>query len=740
MAEKAEHLAITGMTCANCVHALEKGLGKLDGVTDVSVNLSTESATVRFDPEQLTHDDIVRQVERVGYGVIEGAGEGSDAEREAREAEVRRQLRYLTVGVAFTLPLVIIGMSRDFGLLGAWGGRPWLNVLLWALATPVQFYVGRQYYTSGWKALRQGTANMDVLVALGSSVAYFYSIAVLAGLAPGHVYFETSAAIITLIVTGKLLEARARGRTSEAIKRLLRLRPRTARIVRDGGELEVAIEEVRVGDMVVLRPGERVPVDGVIAEGWTSVDESMISGESLPVSRRDGDRLIGGTVNLEGFVKLRAEAVGRETVLAQIVRLVEDAQAAKAPVQRTVDRVAAVFVPAVILIALVTFAVWYLLSGEVVTPLIRMVAVLVIACPCAMGLATPTAIMVGTGRGAEIGILFKDATSLERAHRLTTLVLDKTGTVTAGRPALTDVFAIPGTDPDRVLRLAGTVERGSEHPLAKAIVDAARSRSDLGTDPVDFRNHPGRGVEGSVDGSLVLVGTQPFLEGRGITTAGLSETSHQLAKEGKTSVFVSCDGRLVGLVGVADALRDGSIEAVAGLRRLGLRILLVTGDNRATAEAIGREIGADGILADVLPQDKAAEIRKLQASGETVGMVGDGVNDAPALAQADVGIALGSGTDVAIEASDITLLGDDLAGVSRALRLSRATLRTIWENLIWAFGYNVVLIPIAAGILAPFAWAPEFLRQLHPILAALAMALSSVSVVTNSLRLRRKRI
>ncbi|MFZ0428452.1 MAG: heavy metal translocating P-type ATPase, partial [Acidobacteriota bacterium] len=683
MSVKSEHLAITGMTCANCVLALEKGLRRLDGVVEVSVNLSTESATVDFRPDQLSHADIVRQVERVGYGVIEPSSEpGFDAEGEARQAEIHRQVRYLTVGALLTVPLIVLGMARDFGILGSWADASWVNWCFWALATPVQFYVGRQYYVSGWKALRNATANMDVLVALGSSVAYFYSIVVLLGLAPGHVYFETSAAIITLIVTGKLLEARARGRTSEAIKRLLRLRPRTARLLRDGSESEVPIEEVRIGDVIVLRPGERVPVDGVILDGWTSLDESMISGESLPVRKVTGDSLIGGTVNLEGFVRIRAEAVGQSTVLAQIIRLVEEAQAGKAPVQRVVDRVAAVFVPAVILIALGTFVVWYVLTGELVAPLIRMVAVLVIACPCAMGLATPTAIMVGTGRGAEAGILFKDAGALEQAHRLTTVILDKTGTVTTGRPVVTDVVPAAGVSEGELLRLAGSLEQGSEHPLAKAVVEAARRRVEELEQPADFRNHAGRGVEGTVGGNRVLVGTRGFLEECGIDTAELAGAWESLAGGGKTAVWVAFEGRAMGLIGLADALKKGSVEGVEELRRLGLKVVLMTGDNRVTAEAIGAQMPVDRILAEVLPADKAAEVRKLQAAGERVGMVGDGINDAPALAQADVGIALGSGTDIAIEAGDITLLGEDLGAVSRSLRLSRATIRTIWENLV----------------------------------------------------------
>jgi Cu+-exporting ATPase len=750
-------LAITGMTCANCVATVEKGLKKLPGVLDASVNLATEKAVVTYVPGQVTRRDMVRQVERIGYGVVEAASDEGmeDAERKARQDEIRKQTRRLIVGVIFSLPLFLLSMARDFGILGEWSHAAWVNGLFWALATPVQFYVGWQYYTGGFKALRNGSANMDVLVALGSSVAYIYSAAVTLSLifrpaaemamhmdagavaSTPHVYFETSSAIITLIVVGKLLEARAKGQTSEAIKKLMGLRAKTARVVRDGVEVDVPVDQVEVGDVVIVRPGEKIPVDGRVIDGHSAVDESMITGESLPVDKGPGDRVIGATINRQGLLKFEATAVGRETALAQIIKLVEDAQASKAPIQRLADQVAAVFVPAVIVVALVTFAVWLFAvpGSDFVTALIRMVAVLVIACPCAMGLATPTAIMVGTGMGAEKGILFRNSAALERAHRLTALVLDKTGTITRGEPSVTDVIAPQGVD---ILRLAAGAERGSEHPLGQAIVRAAAGLSL--PEPQAFTSITGQGVQALVEGRTVLVGSLRLMETQGVALNGLRTEAERLQSEAKTAMWVAVDGQAAGLIAVADTIKEGSREAVAEMHRLGLHVAMITGDNRATAEAIAREAGVDTVFAEVAPGDKAAYVKQLQEQGYIVGMVGDGINDAPALAQADVGIAIGTGTDVAMEAADVTLMRGDLRSVPQALRLSRATIRTIKQNLFWAFGYNVILIPVAAGLLYPFSWVPDILRQLHPILAAFAMAFSSVSVVTNSLWLKRARV
>ncbi len=748
-------LAITGMDCASCAAVVEKGLRKLDGVIDVAINLATERARVTYVAGQITRRDLIKQVEMTGYGVAEGATseELEDAERDAREHEIRKQQRLLLIGVLFTLPLFLLSMGRDFGLVGEWAHASWVNFLFWALATPVQFYVGWQYYSSGYKALRNGAANMDVLVALGSSVAYFYSVIVVLGLAPGHVYFETSASIITLIATGKLLEVRAKGRTSEAIRQLMGLRPRTARVERGGEEMDVPIDSVEVGEVVIVRPGEKIPVDGVIVEGHSAVDESMITGESLPVDKAPGDKAIGATINRQGLLKLEATAVGRETALAQIIKLVEEAQASKAPIQRLADKVAAIFVPAVAAVALVTFLIWMFLVPEATftQALIRMVAVLIIACPCAMGLATPTAIMVGTGRGAGMGILFKNSGALERAHELTAVVLDKTGTITTGQPTVTDVVAasVNGSKAaltqNEVLRLAASAERGSEHPLGESIVKAAEAKVNVGSlpelaTPEGFEAVTGRGVRATVEGQAMIVGSKKLLEESGVELNGLADHASRLQDEAKTVIWVAAEGKAQGVIAVADTIKEGSREAISAMKRAGLHVAMISGDNTATAIAIAREAGVDEVFAEVLPGEKAAYIRQLQEAGQVVAMVGDGINDAPALAQSDVGIAIGTGTDVAMETADVTLIRGDLRAVPEALALSQATIRTIKQNLFWAFGYNVILIPVAAGILYPFAWAPDILRQLHPILAAFAMAFSDVFVIGNSLLLRRKKL
>jgi len=749
-------LAITGMTCANCVTTIEKGLKKLGGVIDANVNLATEKALVTVVPGQIARRDVVKQIELIGYGVVEAAEaeDMEDAERAARVAEVNRQQRLLIVGVIFSLPLFLLSMLRDFNLLGAWAMQPWVNALMWAIATPVQFYVGWQYYVGGYKALRNGSANMDVLVALGSSVAYFYSIyvtisgffvsaneeAMASGAAPHHVYFETAAVIITLIVLGKLLEARAKGQTSEAIKKLMGLRAKTARVVRDGQEIDLPIDQVEVGDVVLVRPGEKIPVDGLTLEGASAVDESMITGESLPVDKTPGSKVIGATINKQGLLKIEATAVGRQTALAQIIKLVEQAQGSKAPIQKIADQVAGAFVPAVIVIAIATFAIWMLAAPEAgfVGAMIRLVAVLVIACPCAMGLATPTAVMVGTGKGAEKGILFKSSTALEQAHKLTAIVLDKTGTITRGEPTVTDVAVNGHFNRDEALRLAASAERGSEHPLGQAIVKAAQAMT-LG-EPHDFQSVTGMGVQATIDGRKVLVGNLKLMEAEKIALNGFEVEATRLQGEAKTAMWLAVDGEAAGVIAVADTIKEGSREAIAAMKKLGLRVAMITGDNQATANAIAKEAGVDIVFAEVLPGDKAAYVKKLQDEGFKVGMVGDGINDAPALAQADVGIAIGTGTDVAMEAADVTLMRGDLRSVPQALHLSRATITTIKQNLFWAFGYNAILIPVAAGVLYPFDWAPDIFRQLSPMLAAFAMAFSSVSVVTNSLRLRRVRV
>jgi Cu+-exporting ATPase len=747
-------LPIIGMTCANCVATVERALNKkVPGVVNATVNLATEKATVEYIPGQATRAAMVAAIERVGYGVVEAeAGNLEDAEQAARAAEIGDQTRRFWVGVAFTVPLFFLSMARDLGLLGEWAHQPWVNWLMLALATPVQFYTGGDYFVGAYKALRNRTANMDVLVVMGSSTAYFYSILVTLALTIGssalgeHVYYETAAVIITLIKLGKLLEARAKGQTSAAIKKLMGLRAKTARVIREAVEADIPIEQVQVGDIVVVRPGEKIPVDGTVIEGHSAVDESMLTGESLPVDKKPGDEVIGATLNKQGMLKFEATKVGAETALAQIIRLVQEAQGSKAPIQRLADRVAAVFVPAVIGIALLTFAVWFFVADAGFNvAMIRMVAVLVIACPCALGLATPTAIMVGTGKGAENGILFRNSEALERAHDVKVIVLDKTGTITVGQPAVTDVVGVPDDGrrltKDELLRLAASAERGSEHPLGMAIVQAAQERGLKLAEPQAFEAVAGQGIIAVVEGRDVALGNLKLMTERVAHQNGLQPEAERLQAEAKTAMWVAVDGEAAGVIAVADTIKSGSKEAVAEMHRLGLQVVMLTGDNQATAAAIAREARIDRVVAEVLPSEKAAEIKRLQEEGVgLVAMVGDGINDAPALAQANVGTAIGTGTDVAMETADVTLISGDLRGVPRSIALSKDTMRTIQQNLFWAFIYNIVLIPVAMGVLYPFESLPNFLRSLHPAVAAFAMAFSSVTVVTNSLRLRRVKL
>ncbi|MCE5208797.1 MAG: heavy metal translocating P-type ATPase [Chloroflexi bacterium] len=806
MAEKHLTLPVTGMTCANCVSTVERSLKKINGVQEANVNLSSERASVVFDPSLVVLGDLIGRVERAGYGiasgeavlavrhmsddndarrlekalaglegvlsaqvsytseqarvkyiptiisqsdirkgilsagfdVLEEESEGEDVEAKARQREINEQRKFLITGLILTIPLFLLSMGRDFGLLPmSWTHAGWLNWLMFALATPVQFYVGRQYYVGAYKSLRGGSANMDVLVAMGSSAAYFYSIPVMLGWIPGHVYFETAAVIITLIKLGKFLEARAKGRTSEAIKKLMGLQARTARVIHDGQEMEIRVDDVVAGDIVIVRPGEKVPVDGVVIDGRSTLDESMLTGESLPVEKSAGDAVIGATLNKQGLLKLEATRVGKESALAQIIRLVEEAQGSKAPIQKLADQISAIFVPVVIGAALVTFLVWFFLvplpAGSEMTlftrALINTVAVLVIACPCAMGLATPTAVMVGTGKGAEMGILFKSGEALESAGRLTTIILDKTGTITRGQPVVTDVIAgdFPGGESE-LLRLAASVEKGSEHPLGEAIHARAMELELQLSDPDGFHAEAGGGVEAEVDGRRVLVGNAHLLVSRGIDVSRLENEIGHLQQQARTAVLVAVDGLAVGAVGIADTVKEGSAAAIRELKNMGLRVVMMTGDNQKTAQAIADQVGVDGVLAEVLPADKAAMVKKEQEAGNVVAMVGDGINDAPALAQADTGMAIGTGTDVAIASAPVVLISGNLHGVVRAINLSKMTMKTIRQNLFWAFFYNIILIPAAA------------LGLLNPMLAAGAMAFSSVFVVSNSLRLKSKNI
>lgn len=736
-------LPVTGMTCANCVSNIERTLNnKVPGVVQAAVNFATERVSLEYIPDVSGIDDIVSAIEKAGYGAVlpEDAMETEDAEQAARRSEIKDQTRKFATGVIFALPLFVLSMMRDFNLIGLWSHAPWVNWLFMVLATPVQFYTGWDFYINGYKSLRNKSANMDVLVAMGSSIAYVYSISVLLFPTLGqHVYFETSAVIITLIKLGKMLEARTKGKTGGAIRKLIGLQPKTATIVDNGRENEIPLTRVKVGNIVIVRPGERIPVDGIILEGESSVDESMLSGEPIPVDKHVNDFVVGGTINGEGLLKFEATRVGKETALAQIIKLVQEAQGSKAPIQAIADRVSAVFVPAVIVIAAVTFGLWWSITGEFVPSMIRLVAVLVIACPCALGLATPTAIMAGTGKGAEKGILFKKSEALESATKLDTIVLDKTGTITMGKPAVVDIvpFDSEFENIDQLLKLAGSVEKGSEHPLGKAIVNEAIKRGIDLWEPENFKASRGFGVEAKIQGKWVKIGKPKWFQSNEIDLEHAKTKIEQLQSQGKTVMVLVKDDKVCGLVAVSDTLKTESIAAIEQLHAQHLKVVMLTGDNLQTARAIASEVNIDEIFAEVRPEDKSSKVKELQQQGEKTGMVGDGINDAPALAQADVGMAIGTGTDVAIETGDVILSSGSLTGVSRAIRISHATMTTIKQNLFFAFIYNIVLIPVAAGILAPFDMVPIFLRQLHPILAALAMAFSSISVVSNSLRLYR---
>jgi len=737
-------LPVRGLTCASCVRRLEEALARTGGVRHAAVNLAAERATVDYDPGVVSVRALEQAVRDAGYQVeaLE-AQAGEDREHAARERHMRRLTWDFAVGAFFTTVVLLGSLPHMY--------PPWAGfaphfltapLVLLLLTAPVQFGSGRRFYAGAYAALRRGAADMNVLVALGTTTAWTYSAAMtlfpdfLTGLGfPYQLYYDVAAVITTLIVLGRLLEARARGKASEAIRNLMGLQAKTARVIRpDGREVDIAIAEVEVGDLILVRPGERVPVDGVVVSGRSALDESMLTGESLPVEKGAGDKVVGVTINKTGSFTFEAIRVGRDTVLAQIIRLVEEAQGSKAPIQRLVDVVAAYFVPAVVGTAVFSFALWYLFGPPpaFIFALTTSIAVLIIACPCALGLATPTAIQVGTGVGAENGILFKGTESLETAHRVQAVVFDKTGTLTEGKPALTDVILGKGFGEAELLRWVASVESRSEHPLGEAVVAGAKERGLALAEPEAFEAVPGHGVQARVDGRALLVGNRLLMNERGVSVGDLEEDARRLSDEGKTPVFVAVDGRAAGVLAVADTLKEHSAGAVRELRRLGLEVIMMTGDNRRTAEAIAGKAGIQRVLAEVLPEHKAREVNRLQEEGRVVAMVGDGLNDAPALAQANVGIAIGTGTDVAMEASDVTLITGDLRGVVKAIGLSKATIGMIKQNLFWAFAYNIVLIPVAAGVLYPF-----YGILLNPMLAAAAMAFSSLSVVLNSLRLRR---
>ncbi|OLB33146.1 MAG: haloacid dehalogenase [Ktedonobacter sp. 13_2_20CM_53_11] len=759
------------MTCASCAMRIEKGLKKVPGVKDANVNLATELATVTYNPAQTGLEQMVQKVEAVGYKatpqiapqqqpVQETATSTmsetldtqvfnipqEDEQSKRKQADIIRKRNLLILGIVLTLPVVILNMF----FMNAFPGE---NYLLLALTTPVWAIVGWEFHRGALKTLRHGSANMDTLISVGSTAAYVMS--VIATFFPrvfGTVtFYDTAALIVTLIFLGKYLEARAMGQTNEAIKKLIGLQARTAHVIRTGKEIELPIEQVCVADELIVRPGEKIPVDGAVLSGSSSVDESMITGESIPVEKIEGDPLIGATINQRGLLRMRATKVGADTVLASIIRMVEQAQGSKAPIQRLADSISSIFVPVVLVIAALTFIGWAIAGNLTMTSaqaagvmsasnpwivaIVAAITVLVVACPCALGLATPTAIMVGTGKGAEQGILIRGGESLERIHAVRAILLDKTGTITKGKPELTDAIALEGMSVDDMLRLVAEAEQGSEHPLAAAIVEGAKARNLLlNAYPDRFTALAGRGLEATVEGYTLLVGTRHLLQERSIDFDAFQERLEALEQQGKTAMIVVIDGRPVGIVAVADTVKVGSAEAVKQLREQGLSVWMITGDNQRTAQAIAAQVGipAEHVLAEVLPEDKANQVKRLQAQGLVVAFAGDGINDAPALVQADAGIAMGTGTDIAMEAADITLVKGNLKSVATALALSRATLRTIKQNLFWAFAYNVVLIPTA--ILSPLI---PFLRENAPIFAAAAMALSSVTVVSNSLRLRR---
>ena len=737
-------IPVKGMTCASCVRRVQDALSSLNGVISASVNFASEQATVEYIPGLIGVREFKKTVRAAGYDIVD-VKEGEDAvekEKRERESEFKKLKFKLVAGALLTVPLLLLSFSDMTGVPFISQLPIQINFLIQlTLATPVQFWVGRQFYRGAIAAARHRATNMNTLIAVGTSAAYIYS--VIATFFPSvfeikgysaNVYFDTAATIIVLILLGRFFEARAKGKTSEAIKKLMGLQAKTARVVRAGTESDIPIEELEIGDIVVVRPGEKIPVDGVVKDGYSAVDESMISGESIPVEKKAGDDVIGSTINRTGSFKFEATKIGRDTMLSQIINMVQEAQGSKPPIARLADKIASIFVPAVIGIATLTFVIWYFFgpAPSFTYAMLNFIAVLIIACPCALGLATPTSIMVGTGKGAENGILIRSGEALETAHKINTVVFDKTGTLTKGKPEVTDIIAVSGKE---ILQLAASAEKGSEHPLGEAIVNKAKEMGVDLLEPEDFQAVPGHGIMAKIDKRNVCLGNSNFMDDKNINIAEFVLIADRLSGEGKTPMFVASEGNVLGVIAVADTLKENSVDAVKALHKLGLEVVMITGDNKRTAEAIALKAGIDRVFAEVMPEDKAHNIRKLQEDGRTVAMVGDGINDAPALAQADIGIAIGTGTDVALEASDITLVGGDLRGVVASIALSRATVRNIKQNLFWAFAYNIILIPVAAGALFPF-----FGILMNPMLAAAAMGLSSVTVVTNALRLKRFRV
>ncbi|MEM9542904.1 MAG: heavy metal translocating P-type ATPase [Cyanobacteria bacterium P01_E01_bin.42] len=738
------HLQVQGMSCAGCASRIEKVIQKVSGVDECNVNFALSRATITYDPDTIAIDNIQKAIEKAGYQAFPLVErEGEDTEQIARRTRQKELNRKSIIGAIASFFLVFGSIPMMTGLhvpfIPLWLHNPWLQLII---SLPVMTWCGKDFFSGAWKSLKHRTADMNTLVALGTGSAYLYSLSITffadffrdRGLST-DVYYEAAVVIITLILLGRLLENRARGKTSEAIRKLIGLQAKTARVIRGDRELDLPIQDVIIGDIILVRPGEKIPVDGDIIAGSSTVDEAMITGESMPVQKQISDEVIGATINKMGSFKFKASRIGKDTVLAQIVKLVQDAQGSKAPIQKLADRVTAWFVPTVMVIALITFATWFIVTQNITFALVTTVSVLIIACPCALGLATPTSIMVGTGKGAENGILIKGAESLETAHKLQAIILDKTGTITKGKPSVTDYITTNGVaegNEIEILGLAAAVEKNSEHPLGQAIAEYAREQEiENFPEVTSFEAIAGMGVQGKVTGKWVRIGTKRWLQQLGIETELFSDRAREWESEAKTTAWIAVDGKVEGLLAIADALKPSSIAAIATLRKMGLEVVMMTGDNVKTAEAIAKETGIRRIFAEVKPDEKAAKVRELQAEGKTVAMVGDGINDAPALARADVGIAIGTGTDVAISASDITLISGDLHGIVTAIQLSRATMQNIRQNLFFAYIYNVVLIPIAAGVLYPV-----FGLLLNPAIAGTAMAFSSVSVVTNTLRLR----